>query len=337
MNQRRWLHDLFWPIGLASSVVWAAVMVLRRTLGRRRFTSRLSVLCVGNLHSGGSGKTPLVAEIVKRYGTERAVVVTRGYGGRRERLNEFIDPAHADGAREYGDEAWWLATACRAKVLVGKRRRASLKLLEAQYPNSAVILDDGFQHLAVRAKVSVVLIKTARHPTESFCLPWGDLREPYSSLKDAQAVVFVTDEESTGLATWEHFFEHSFPILPRFVVREVPNGLWDGETRLEKAPSRLGGFCGVGVPNTFIRRLRALGGEILQVFPDHHPYGARDIETILERQKAGALEALVTTEKDWVKLGACFAGRGARLLTLRIRHEIPEEFWYFLETRWVAR
>lgn len=327
------MREAFWVILFPAALAWAAVTKLRRRFypASRRYRSPLPVLCVGNIHSGGSGKTPLVAAIATHFRELSPVIVSRGYRGRREKRGGWVELDHADGPAEFGDEPWMLARA-GLRVRVGRDRVASVRAVETD-GFSPVILDDGFQHLALQRTLDLVTIDTSRWPAHSYCLPLGELREPLGALAAASAVVLVDGEHHPA---WVDLLERNFPELSRFDARKIPDGVWDDRGPVASLPDRLGGFCAIAGPDGFRKALAASGDiAFFQAFPDHHAYSAGDVARLLARGKD--VGRWVTTEKDWFKARPLFSARGVPLLRLRIRYEISDAFWYFLRNRWITK
>jgi tetraacyldisaccharide 4'-kinase len=303
----------------------------RRCAARRGYRSTLKIVCVGNIHSGGSGKTPLVMELARRY---PAVILSRGYRGKLSSTGAEVDRSLPDGFMQFGDESWMMANELDCPVWTGKNRARLVKQIEQKYPDRWVILDDGFQHLALARKADLVVISADKDPLDSFCLPHGDLREPFSSLSDASAIIVISNSKSRWTSTWLEFLRAQFPQTAVFSFRRVGAGLWD-ESQVETSAGmglRLCGFCGIGNPQGFQDQLADWEGALfLKAFPDHMRYTDREVEwLILQKKKLGA-DFLVTTDKDWVKVASQFKARKERILRLRIRYEIPEDFWYFLD------
>ena len=151
---------IFWVFGLPLSCAWALLMRARRSyyVSSRQYRSTLKIICVGNLHSGGSGKTPLVEAISKRFQLRSPVILSRGYLGTLSSEGAEIDRLMPNGSLLYGDEPWMLSQQQAGPVFISKKRVAGVKRIEKQYPNSLVILDDGFQHLALGRDVDIICI-----------------------------------------------------------------------------------------------------------------------------------------------------------------------------------
>jgi tetraacyldisaccharide 4'-kinase len=260
------------------------------------------VVCVGNLSAGGTGKTPMVAWVVRALQARgfRPGVLARGYG------------ATADGEN---DEARLLARELEGvpRVLDADRVRGARALLERGA--DAVVLDDGFQHRRLARDLDLVLVDATRPwglaapepgtpPVRAF-LPRGLLREGPRALLRAGAIVITrTDQvEAQELAALEEELEELAPGVPHVLAAHRPRGL-RGLSGGSAAPSALRGrvvdlVSGIGNPEAFEETVRSLGGEVRvhRRFGDHHDYGPDDLSGL------GADDGwTVTTAKDAVKL-----------------------------------
>jgi tetraacyldisaccharide 4'-kinase len=327
-------RELFWALLLPVSLLWAAVTWARRRWypKKLRYRSQLPVLCVGNLHTGGSGKTPLVAEIADHFRARNPVILSRGYRSASSDAGAWLDASEARGPERYGDEPWMLAKRLSLPVYVGCNRTKALEAIEALSGNGLVVMDDGFQHLKVERDIDLVAIQAARHPLDSFCLPLGDLREPYSSLRAASAIVLVGRE--SDMEPWKALIGQVAPELPVFSAIRRVEGLWNGAAFHAPSEGRLAGFCGIAYPKAFEQELLAFPeSRLVRAFSDHHAFTSSDVDGLLEHKREMGAGALVTTEKDWYKAAPLFEARGEKLLALRIRYELSSEFWRFLEQR----
>jgi tetraacyldisaccharide 4'-kinase len=284
-----------------------------------------TVVSVGNLTVGGSGKTPtvlwLAAALVRR--GRRVGVIARGYGKRRRGVvvvgtegRALVDPA--DG----GDEATLVATRLAVPVIAAERRADGAALACERFGCDTLVLDDGFQHRALARDADLVLVPGDGLPERLF--PAGPLREPPRALARARAVLALGDESRSARP----------PVAPRdtptFVGRVVPTATVvvaeDGVAvhDLGVLPRRaVVAVAGVARPERFWDLLGRLGVEVVERlrFPDHHPYTSADLERIRHAATARG-RAIVTTEKDLVKLARLEGADALGLYALRIEVEI---------------
>jgi tetraacyldisaccharide 4'-kinase len=248
-----------------------------------------AVVSVGNLSSGGSGKTPfvlLLGELLKARGI-KFDVLSRGYG-RKSKGVRLVDPAGLP--QEFGDEPLLIARKLQVPVIVGADRYQAGRFAESKFGAQLHLLDDGFQHRALARDFDIVLL-TPQDASDRL-LPAGRLREPLSSLQRADAVVL-----SNGALS------ESFPLEGKPVWR-VRRGIVP-----QNVPPRPVVFCGIARPQNFVLQLRAANIEpVAEAFyRDHHAYTEKDIRELLALQQRSEAGGFVTTEKDAVNLGGYLA------------------------------
>jgi tetraacyldisaccharide 4'-kinase len=245
-------------------------------------------------------------------------------------LGARVDPHAPDGAAQFGDEPWMLSCRTHVPVYVGRDRVRQLRQIEKDGATKTVILDDGFQHLAVARDYDLIVINVLKSVEEAYCLPWGELREPLSAVAFASAVVLVGNDEA-GAARWEALIRSVAPKTRIFRAKVATTGWWDRNGPVTEARlGKWGAFCGIATPASFIRQLDR-STVFLKAYPDHHRYGAKDFDWLEKQRVARGLEGYVTTDKDLFKVAAAMEARGQRVCSLRISYEIPDELWYFLE------
>ena len=272
------------------SAIYGGVMRVRNALyecGVLR-TRRLegAVISVGNLSTGGSGKTPfvlLLGELLRARGV-RFDVLSRGYE-RKSRGVLLVDPGGLP--ERNGDEPLLIARKLEVPVIVGEDRYEAGRFAEAKFGPQLHLLDDGFQHRALARDFDIVLV--ASQDATDRMLPAGRLREPVRSLRRADAVVLV----SGALA-------EAFPLDGKLVWR-VRRGIAP-----QNVPPRPVVFCGIARPQNFVLQLRAANIEPAAeaFYRDHHAYGENDIRELLGLKHRSEAGGFVTTEKDAVNLGA---------------------------------
>jgi tetraacyldisaccharide 4'-kinase len=266
-------------------------------------------------------------EIARRY---PCVIVSRGYRGKLSSVGAEVDLRTPAGFIQYGDEPWMMAKELSCPVWIGKNRVELIQRLEGKTEHKLVVLDDGFQHFSLNRDLDLVVLSADKDPKDAFCLPLGDLREPLSSLAKASALIVISGKKSRWKEAWLTFLKGYFSQVPVYCFERVTAGLWEDQP-ISEVPGRLLGFCGIGSPQGFKDQLADYPGSIfLKAFSDHVRYTEQDVAWLLQQKKTGA-DFFVTTDKDWVKVASFFRHRNERILRLRIRYEIPNEFWYFLD------
>jgi tetraacyldisaccharide 4'-kinase len=275
----------------------------------RRYDTRRHIVCqvpvpvvsVGNLTLGGTGKTPLV-EWLARWFTERGVrvcVVSRGYGASAGTDNDEARELEArlPGVPQLQNPD--RVTAARAAI---QERAAQL-----------ILLDDGFQHRRLQRDLDLVLIDALQPFGYGHVFPRGLLREPLQGLRRADAVG-LTRADLVDAARRRQIFQQVQRVHPAVTWLELAHRPWQmvGAGIPPQPADRLrdvtiAAFCGIGNPAGFRGTLRRSGCRLaaFREFPDHHPYGAADLDEL--RRWAERLPrdvaAVVCTQKDLVKIG----------------------------------
>lgn len=260
---------------------------------RAGFDAGVPVLCVGNYHLGGAGKTPTVLALTKllRDLGETPVVLSRGYGGRL-RGPIMVDPAR-HRAEDVGDEPLMLAR--KVPVAVARDRIGGVALAKSQAA-TVILMDDGFQNPAIAKDASLIVIDANRGLGNGRVFPAGPLRAPLPAQLDRTDALIVVGE---GLA--------AAPVAAAIAAQDKPVLL--AHLRPDEASvtslrgKRVLAFAGIGDPMRFFRTLRGSGIEVVaeRAFPDHHPFSQNEIAELIAEARRHSL-TLVATEKDLVRL-----------------------------------
>jgi len=282
----------------------------------RAHRAGLTVISVGNLTVGGTGKTPLALWLARRLGERglRVAVLSRGYGGSRRGVTVVsTDGRPLVGADEAGDEAVMMAKSFSGPIITAARRRDAAA--EAVRLGCTVaVLDDGFQHRSLARDFDVVLFDGRSGPL----LPSGALREGPRALRRADAVVLagaalgggLPRALAKGVPTYRMTIELSALI-------ESSGGVWHTRPAGWLAGKRVIAVAGIAEPQRFYHLVQQWDAQIEEVFefPDHHRYSHSDWQKIGRRSQE--CDLVVTTEKDLVKLEA-FPFAVGKLVALRI-------------------
>ncbi len=304
-----WKRLLLGPLTLA----WRAGLSVDRAIqSARARTAACPVVSVGNLSLGGTGKTPFAVWLcgqLKQRGW-RPGVLLRGYRRRGGPLILTAAPGATVAVEAAGEEALIHLRAGQAAVGVGADRGRALAGLQTGHGVDCAVLDDGFQHWRLRRDCDIVLID-ALDPLGGGVLPLGRLREPFSALWRADAVVLMRTNAGRPNAGLVREIRRWNAAVPLFFARTVAGELAD-------LPAGAGAFCGLGNPGSFRATLAQAGVQpaFFEVFPDHHCYDRHEVRELLARAPA-----LVTTEKDWLNLPSEFQS-DARIRVLPIRIEV---------------
>jgi tetraacyldisaccharide 4'-kinase len=304
-------------------VLAAAAGGYRGLLGTREWLYRSGVLhsralpcrvvSVGNLTVGGTGKTPAV-EMAVRTLTDighRPAVVSRGYGRRSGGIQIVADAASIRlDAEEGGDEPFLLARRLPGvPVVVGSNRYEAGRTAVERFGVTAIVLDDGFQHRTLVKDLEIVMARAVQPWGNGRLLPGGPLREPLSGLGRAHLVVVTGAATPSGTAAVEAAVARYAPSVPVLRAVHAPTECWESGSMRPVAVERLAhtrllAFAGIGAPAAFRRTLDETGAAVadLVTFADHHWYSRDDLARLAARAEELSVEALVTTEKDWVRL-----------------------------------
>ena len=275
----------------------------------------VKVISIGNLSVGGTGKTPVVIALANalRGNGRRVGVVSRGYGRRgTSGVLEVSDGLSLQGNPERtGDEPFLIAERCAGvPVVVGADRYAAGRYLLDRFEVDTLILDDGFQHLALKRDIDVVLLDATAPFGNSDLLPRGRLRERLSALERASLIFVTRAGQAQDLAGVLEAIRRMAPAMPLCVTDFTPTALEKiGAFSESQAPEALKGervvaLSGIGNPDSFRRLLESLSATVIDhcIFPDHHRYSIQDIRRVAKVAANLRADRVVTTEKDAVKL-----------------------------------
>lgn len=299
------------PIG----ALYGMAMRLRNRLYDRgvfkSWRSPIPVVSVGNITTGGTGKTPLVDWIVKFYETSgvATAIVSRGYGRRTKGVQLVSDGKRILlGSRDAGDETAMLATRNPSTiVIVAEHRAEGVQFLMRQFADrlpGVIVLDDAFQHRKIGRDLDIVVVNASAPRELDVMLPAGRLREPLRGLLRADVIILgkITDEAKAA-PLLARLKEYGKPVL-RSKIK--PGKLMKVDTSesggVEPSLKALA-FAGIGAPAGFLHSLDEAGISVMatKFFRDHEPYTEAAIRSIIGEAKRQALVP-VTTEKDWFRI-----------------------------------
>jgi tetraacyldisaccharide 4'-kinase len=275
------------------------------------------VVSVGNLTMGGTGKTPLVAAIagiLLRRGWKPSIL-TRGYGRAGKQTMVVVPPGAGRAAdpREVGDEPALLARLVpEVPVVVSADRFRAGQAAEEQFAVDVHLLDDGFQHLKLARAVDVLALDVTQTISDRHLFPAGRQREPLDALRRAHLVV-LTRADSADPQPLADLVAEQHPAARIFTSRTKLLGWADAFTGEAVSTDDLRSrkvvaFCGLGNSSVFFVDLRRWGFELAgqRAFPDHHVYTGGEIQELAAEAGRRGAAALLTTQKDAVKLSAAW-------------------------------
>jgi tetraacyldisaccharide 4'-kinase len=267
---------------------------------RRSYHASIPVISVGNITTGGTGKTPMVEWLARQLARQNITVaiLARGYG-----------PTGRDGL---DDEALPEELAAEGvSRVVGADRVAEARRLEASGRPDVILMDDGFQHLRLHRDLEILMIDAVEPFANRHLLPRGLLREPLGAARRADWIVLSRSDQVDPVERdrLEERIAELAPEARRVRARHRPlelRNLWNGRTHppewLEGKP--VYAFCGIGNPTAFRRTLEMLDAQVVRFrgYPDHAAYSPRDLRQIDAEGQEFLAEVIVTTEKDAGKL-----------------------------------
>jgi len=344
------LLTILFLVGRIFSPGYSLVMLLRAFLYRKNIllkSQRLSVpvISIGNLTLGGTGKTPMVRYVTRLLLDRglRPAIVSRGYGGKATGTVNIV----SDGVRILlppdmaGDEPFMLAEALPGvPVLTGPERVRVARHAIQEFGVNRIVMDDGFQHLAVSRDLDLVLFSARTLLGNGRVFPGGPLREPLSALVRAHCFVItgVDSDNRSSVDDFQRWLQGGFPGKPVFAGEYLPAGIWHSRqgkacTLAEARGIPVFAFAGIANPDSFRQTLRQEGFSLVgfKEFKDHHGYTAQDVAALVTAAQAHGAKALITTEKDFVKLRPFFAE--FPILALTIELHMDQGFDLFMADR----
>lgn len=296
----KFVQSLLWP----ASILYGAGARIRSWSYRAGIVheKRLDgvVVSVGNLTTGGTGKTPMVIWLAQRLiqRGEKVGILSRGY----RPLPQSRASSDNEAALRFNDEMALIhgRLGTNAEYGIDSNRFRAGKQLEARGVHY-FILDDGFQHLQLARDVNVAMIDGTRPFGGGHVLPTGRLREPLSGLQRADIVVI-------------HRVGERAPAIEGAIRRHTPAPIFYSQTELldlklwanknakDAAPNgrKFFAFCGIGNPSGFLADLKRWGIEVAghRNFRDHHWYTAQDLASLEVAARNAGADSLICTEKD---------------------------------------
>ncbi|MBX3243310.1 MAG: tetraacyldisaccharide 4'-kinase [Acidobacteria bacterium] len=322
------------PIGMVYSGITSARNALYNSGRLRSYDLGARTISIGNITTGGTGKTPLVAlvsEILAENG-ESVCILTRGYGRKNPAERVVVSDGEtvlADAATG-GDEPVELAERLlgKAVIIADRDRVAAAKFAVKEFSPTVFVLDDGFQHRRAKRDLDIVCIDATNPFGNGEVIPAGPLRESLHNLKRAHAFVITRTEQAENATEITAILNKHAPSAPVFNASTSIERIWplQGETKADNP--KYFAFCGIGNPGNFFRSLEMNGIDICgdRAFRDHSSYTVATIKELeAEAAKANA-NALITTAKDAVKLGKMTFSMPCMVAEIRLAVSPEPEF-----------
>ncbi|QJB56682.1 tetraacyldisaccharide 4'-kinase [Pseudodesulfovibrio sp. zrk46] len=309
------LQKVLAPILKPASWVYAGAMRVREQFYKRGFLPSWEpeavTVSVGNIGWGGSGKTPIAGWLLDWAANRNmeAMLLTRGYKAKPVSYPYYVQPGAL--AEEAGDEPLMLATQHpKAHVIVDPVRTRGGRMGMKQFNPELVVLDDGFQHMAVKRHLNLVLLRPEDLSSQwKNVIPAGSWREPVSALKRADAFMMKVGPKNFQrvLPFYRELLGHLHK--PLFSFQVLPTGVRNvlsGEPAVDFDQERYLLVTGVGDPKLVERTATHFIGYKPQhhmIFRDHHAYSKNDVMDMHATAAKLGCKAILCTPKDAVKLG----------------------------------
>jgi len=297
--QKQWLKPSIWHLLLIPlSWIFGCISTIRKALYEFGWLKSLAlsvpVIVIGNIHVGGTGKTPLViwlAEQLKLAGYQPGII-SRGYGGNVKQVTQVFANSNA---QEVGDEPVLIVKRTNCPMFVNANRVLAGQALLDAYPECDVILsDDGLQHYRLQRNFEIAVVNaSAMRNAKPWLLPAGSLRESIGRLLTVNAIV---DSSASDAEI------HLKGLLPQVFNMQLFGDTFKSVVGSQSEKSardfigkQLIAIAGIGNPERFFNQLSGLGLQFeRKVFADHHAFSALDLAAFSGR-------TILMTEKDAVK------------------------------------
>lgn len=326
---------ILYAILIIPSLFYLLISKIRNFLYKKniikKFKSRVYTISVGNLTTGGTGKTPITAEIANYLSKqgEKTVILSRGYGGElsNKNVNIISDGKNINYTpKEAGDEPFWLSEHCKGTaVLTCSSRVKSAKYAQSQLQATRLILDDGFQHQKLERDLNILVVDSQKQFSNGCVLPLGALREPLSEIKRADKIVVVNKRFDDKFAkTFARYLRKTYK-KPVFICSMIPDIIYnivDNELLEDNMP--VIAFSAIAQPEQFYGLLRTHDVMATKDYADHHIYTFDDINDLIKLREKYNAKAMITTEKDAVKIKELLTDKNKdfKIFALKLKPEM---------------
>jgi tetraacyldisaccharide 4'-kinase len=305
LYKRTFFSYLLYPF----SIIYATIVLIKRQIYKYlpllSFNSKFKIISIGNITTGGAGKTPVTLYIAKQLiqRNYKIAIVLRGYKGKFEHSVKLISDFNGvyDFAKEAGDEAYlYTQKLSNIPVCVGKNRRKSIQLLESRFPEiDYIIMDDAFQHLKIKVDFSICVFNSINLWGNGFCLPAGILREPFSVLKYADSII-LNGSDNQQL---RQRIKNNLYFIGGY---KVSNLYFKGKDlsvdNLQNSKNII--MSGIGTPKSFENTVISLKIPYVEsiYLNDHFDYSMSFIEELKKKVDNERIDYIIITEKDYSKV-----------------------------------
>lgn len=275
----------------------------------KSYKPNVLTISVGNLTTGGTGKTPITAAIAN-YLTQngyKTAILSRGYGSK---LNPKDINIISDGEKIYfdaktgGDEPVWLAQNCPKTLVLTSSNRVQIAKHAEKLGCNALILDDGFQHQKLGRDVNIAVADSEKLFGNKKVLPAGPLREKLKNLERANVIIIVNKGGNGANDSIYKDIPSGIKIIKCDFITDKIYEIHSGKELEQNDNKKVLAFSAIGQPEQFYALLRKSKHDIVKTisFPDHHSYSEDDLKNIFKTADELGANAVITTEKDAVKV-----------------------------------
>lgn len=304
-----------------------------------QFQSKKTVISIGNITVGGTGKSPVVSSVLSflEQNNLPTAVLTRGYGRKIKTDPVILNQANRSklDILECGDEPWMLfLNHTQTSFYISANRSKIAQLAEVQA--DVLIMDDGMQHIRLKRDLDICLVDAVNGFGNGYLLPLGPLRESFDKINRADAIIITKTNLASQTIVEEALKTNLKNKIPIFIAKFCPIFLKGNHPTETISVEALNGkncvlISGIGNPKGFEKTIRSLNGNILNhfIFQDHYQFDEKDLTNLEKEISHKNVDYLITTEKDFVKLSH-YKQSVSKLYYVKMEMLIEDNFFCFL-------
>ena len=325
--------------------LYNAITIFRNFLYDKGFLKSkffdVPIICVGNLRVGGTGKTPFIEFLILEFlNSERKIsLLSRGYG---RKTKGFIIANENCTSQDIGDEPlqYFLKYKNKVNVFVDEKRPHGVQLiLQKDIDTKVILLDDAFQHRALKAKINILLTEYKRPFYDDFVMPYGRLRESRSGARRADTIIITKCPDTLSLIDCKKieskvnlYTKINTPIFYTKIQYSEPI---IGIGNCINTPKEFILVCGIDNPSSFVQHCEAnFLIATKKIYKDHYEFTHTDILNFAKNNLP-----ILTTEKDFVRLKVWQNKLLVPVFYIPINIDFltgKDQFLYFLEQKFNA-
>lgn len=292
---------------IVPSLFYYAVISIKNFLYKTKILKEIKpdiyTICIGNLTTGGVGKTPVVCEIANYLESKgkKVVILSRGYGGKLDNKNVNLIKNYKEilifDTKLSGDEARVISDNTKnCAVITCKNRLKGAKFAKEQLDADILLLDDGFSNRKIEKDLNIVVVDSKKQFGNGFVLPLGPLREPLCELKRADKIIISNKGETIS----DRKFSVNIPVIRADFIQDGLYDMYDNKVDIKNKD--IIAFCAIGQPEQFYSYLSEFNIKDKKTYDDHYEYRQKDADDISACAGKYNVTTAVTTQKDAVKL-----------------------------------